>query len=366
MDKKEIVEILASEDKNFIHDIFKSAYEVKTAKVGTKVYYRGIIEFSNICTKNCSYCGIRKSSTIARRYEMTDEEILNSAMFAYRNGYGSIVLQSGERSDDEFVGRVEKLLKRIKRITENNLGITLSLGEQTRETYSRWFRAGAHRYLLRIETSNPFLYGDIHPKDHSFERRISCLEDLKKTGYQVGTGVMIGIPGQKAEDLADDIMFFKTIDVDMLGMGPYLPSKGSPFEQRCEFIPERNYILALKMIAAARLYLEDINIASTTALQALSPEGREQGLKAGANVIMPNITPVEYRDSYLLYDNKPRADENKEDCLKCLEKRIELVGEDVGYNEWGDSPHFFKRLCGKRILESSAQTPVQNSQNNMV
>lgn len=344
LSREDLIHLLKDRDQQ--DSIFRKAYSIKRENVGNKVYFRGIIELSNICSKDCLYCGIRKSNGNVERYTVPDDEVLAAAKWAFESGYGSMVLQSGERSDREFVDKIEKLLKGIKRVSDNKLGITLSLGEQTYETYKRWFDAGAHRYLLRIETSNRDLYSKLHPADHYFDKRVECLSLLRKAGYQVGTGVMIGLPSQAEEDLADDILFFRDNDIDMIGMGPYIPHEDTPM---CNSIPDydkikdRQFDLALRMIAVTRIMLRDVNIASTTALQALKWNGRELGLQAGANIIMPNITDVKYRKAYKLYENKPCTDENAEDCVECLGARIKSIGEEIGYNHWGDSPHFTKK-----------------------
>lgn len=277
---------------------------------------------------------------------MKEEEILKGAIWAYENNYGSIVLQSGERDDSFFINFITNVLRMIKEVSDGKLGITISLGEQSREVYKKWFDAGAHRYLLRIETSNPELYKELHPADHDFEQRRKCLDLLREVGYHVGTGVMIGLPGQTLDDLVSDLFFFRDNDIDMIGMGPYIVHKDTPTAEEIEdftSIKSEQYLLGLKMISAARLFLKDVNIASTTALQALNPYGREMGLRAGANIIMPNVTDVKYRESYQLYENKPCIDEDSELCLGCLDKRIFDIDEEVGYGEWGDSPHFKKR-----------------------
>jgi biotin synthase len=344
LDKKDLVKFLQSEDKTVLTDLQQAAYEVKNREVGNKVFYRGIIEFSNICSKNCYYCGIRKGNKQVKRFRMQPQEILECAEFAWKQGYGSLVLQSGERTDSEFVDFVEDILLRIKKMSNHELGITLSLGEQSEETYRRWFQAGAHRYLLRIESSNSQLYRTLHPQDHDFNYRFECLKILGDLGYQVGTGVMIGLPGQTAEMLADDIIFFQKNDIDMIGMGPYIPHEQTPLaSQAKKWDKQKQLQLGLKMIALTRLYLQDVNIAATTALQALHHEGREFGLQAGANVIMPNITHTKYRDGYKLYDGKPCTNENARMCRVCLEGRIGKIGEEIGYNLWGDSPHFKKK-----------------------
>jgi len=344
LSKDDLIFFLKTDSQSEIERLMKAAYELKLKVVGQKVYYRGIIEFSNICEKNCFYCGIRKDNANVTRFRMSEQEIIESAKMALDMNYGSLVLQSGERIDENFISFVENILQKIKIMSKNELGITLSLGEQSEETYRRWFKAGAHRYLLRIETSNSDLYRTLHPKDHQFDYRFECLNLLRKIGYQVGTGVMMGLPGQTEEMLSDDIIFFKDQDIDMIGMGPYIPHEETPMRSRVEnWNKQKQLELGLKMIALTRLYLKDVNIASTTALQTLHHEGREFGLKAGANIIMPNITHTKYRDKYTLYDGKPCIDENATMCKACLENRIDRIGEEIGYSEWGDSLHFKKR-----------------------
>lgn len=344
--KNDLITLLKAEGDE-LKELYAFASKVKEKYVGKIVYFRGLIEFSNICNKNCYYCGIRKDNKNVQRYNLSDEEILKAAEFAYVNRYGSIVLQGGELSNNTFTKRIEHLLKQIKQLSDNKLGITLSIGEQTPDTYKRWFDAGAHRYLLRIESSNRNLYYKLHPDDatHSFDRRLQALADLKEAGYHVGTGVMIGLPYQTIEDLADDLLFMKQLDIDMCGMGPYIEHAHTPlWDLRHLLLPlETRFKLALKMIAILRILMKDINIASATALQAIDPSGREKALMIGANIIMPNITPGMYRNDYKLYENKPCVDEEADDCKNCLEARIHLTGNKIGYDGWGDSSHFKNR-----------------------
>ncbi len=327
--------------------LFEKAAEVKRETVGNKVYFRGLVEFSNICSKDCLYCGIRKSNTNVLRYNVPDNEVLEACDFAWENRYGSVVLQSGERSSPAFVKRVDDLLKAIKKRSNGELGITLSCGEQSRETYRRWFESGAHRYLLRIEASNPELYRKIHPDNwrHTFGKRLECLDMLKETGYQTGTGAMIGLPFQTVDDLAGDLLFFKNKDIDMIGMGPYLEHEDTPLYAHRHLLKtkQERLDLALKMVAALRLLMPDVNIAAATALQAIDPIGREKAVKVGANIIMPNLTPCNYRKEYRLYEGKPCLDEDALLCKNCLEVRIEIAGSEIGYGEWGDSKHFAAR-----------------------
>jgi biotin synthase len=344
--KEELVRLLAADEEES-RGIYERSQAVKAKYIGRKVYFRGLIEYSNYCSKNCFYCGIRAGNSRYKRYQMPDEEVLEAAKYAYDNKFASLVIQSGERTDRKFIDTIERLLQEIHKMTEGNMHVTLSLGEQTEETYRRWFDAGAHRYLLRIEVSNPELYRKLHPNDkhHDYYERLEALKRLRKTGYQVGTGVMIGLPFQTLSDLADDLIFFRGFDVDMVGMGPYIEHEDTPLYQfRNELLPLRErFLLSLKMVALLRLMMKNINIAATTAMQTIDPQGREKALLVGANVIMPNLTPVKYRQSYLLYQNKPCLDEEAEECMSCLEARIALAGDEVGYGEWGDSKHFKER-----------------------
>ena len=318
LSRGELAELLEWPDAG---ELYAAAYAVKTREVGRVVSFRGLVEFGNVCEKNCLYCGIRKGNGAVRRYRMTADEIVRAAEWSRRAGYGSVVLQSGEVGSEANAAFVEGVLRRIREACGPEFGITISLGEQEEDVYRRWKEAGAHRYLLRIETSNPELYARLHPADHSWERRRECLRALRRCGYQV---------------------------LDMIGMGPYIPHAGTPLgaEAMASWSPEaaaRRLELGLRMIAATRLYLHDVNIAAATALQALDPEGREKGLLAGANVVMPNVTAREYRGDYLLYEGKPCLEENSELCMGCLERRIEGIGERVNWNARGDSPHWGKR-----------------------
>ena len=341
--RRELAELLAWPDAK---ELFAAAYSVKLREVGNAVSFRGLVECGNVCEKDCLYCGIRKGNGKVHRYRMDADEVLREAEWAFKAGYGSLVLQSGEISSEANTAFIESVLKRIHAFGGDEFGVTLSLGEQTEETYRRWREAGAHRYLLRIETSNPELYAKLHPADHSWERRRGCLRALRRCGYQVGSGVMAGLPGQTLDDLAADIEFFAAEDVDMIGMGPYIPHPDTPLGKDVPW-PKKaaaeRLELGLRMIAATRLFLHDVNIAAATALQALDPEGREKGLLAGANVIMPNVTDVAFRADYQLYAGKPCLNENSTLCRGCLERRISAIGETINWNRRGDSPHWRNR-----------------------
>ncbi|MCK5850488.1 MAG: [FeFe] hydrogenase H-cluster radical SAM maturase HydE [Kiritimatiellae bacterium] len=340
----DLCSLLSLSDSTDVDELYKRAYRVKEQNVGLKVYFRGIIEMSNFCAKDCYYCGIRRSNTSVDRYEMSEDEIVREALWAFDREYGSIVIQAGERKDAQFIEKITRVLKAIKKKSNGELGVTLSMGEQDKETYQGWFDAGAHRYLLRIETSSEDLYKRLHPSDHDFNERKNALVDLRKTGYQVGTGVMIGLPGQTIEDMANDILFFREMDIDMIGMGPYIPHDQTPLNEDSDGPDDlARFNLGLKMVAVTRLFLKDVNIAATTALQALNPIGRELGLQAGANVVMPNLTDIKYRKYYQLYEGKPCLEDDSDMCSGCLTRRVESIGETVGFGEWGDSPHFNKR-----------------------
>jgi biotin synthase len=344
--KEDLLILLNADDKE-TELIFKKAADVKAKYVGNITYFRGLIELSNICSKNCLYCGIRRENRLIKRYNATDEEVINAAKYALTRNWGSVVLQSGERNDKEFIERIEKLIISICSLLEIKPGITLSLGEQTEETYKKWYNAGAQRYLLRIETSNKELFNKIHPNDefHNYDYRLESLRNIKKMGYMTGTGVMIGLPFQTIEDLADDLMFMQEFDIDMCGMGPYIEHEDTPlYKYKDLLLPiEKRYKLTLKMIALLRIIMKDINIASVTALQAIKPMGREEAIRIGANVIMPNITPVKYHESYNLYKGKPQIAPETDNYIKDLEKNIQNAGDDVGYGLRGDSLHFLKK-----------------------
>ena len=355
MNRDDIIEKLSLSEPDSLSALYAKAHTVKTSTIGNKVYLRGLIEFSNICRKNCLYCGIRRENKNVTRYELTDEEVLTAVDFAWKNRYGSVVLQSGEQQSTHFTKRITRLLHEIKSFTNNEIGITLSCGEQTAATYKEWFKAGAHRYLLRIETSNKELYEKLHPNDdkHSFDTRLAAIRQLREEGYQVGTGVMIGLPFQNIEHLADDLLFIQSLDIDMVGMGPYLEHSQTPLYQHRNLLlpPKKRLELALKMVATLRLLMPDINIAATTALQVLHPKGREMAVLAGANIIMPNMTLSEFRSDYLIYEHKPGVNDDADLSKSKLEQNLQESGITIAYGEWGDSRHFRKKKTDNHISD---------------
>lgn len=346
--KENIIKLLEENDQNRVQQLYDDAFRTKIDNVGNKVYLRGLVEITNICRKNCLYCGIRRDNPSNDRYEIDIEDVIPAARFAYEQGYGSMVIQGGERHDKKFRDKITSILKEVRKISsESPLGITLSLGEQPFDVYQEWFEAGAHRYLLRIESSTQELFEKIHPVDesHSFQTRLTALEDLRRAGYQVGTGVMIGLPFQTLGHLADDLLFFKSFDIDMCGMGPYLEHSQTPLYQYKDLLipKEERLELSLKMVAILRLMMPKINIAATTAMQSIDPAGREKAILAGANVIMPNLTLTEVRGDYSIYENKPGVGEDASITSSSLERMLQNAGIPIGYNEWGDSLHFKDR-----------------------
>lgn len=324
--------------------LFDFSNKIKLQNVGNMVYLRGLIEMSNNCEKDCYYCGIRKSNSAVHRYFISEEEVLEAVRFAYENGYGSVAIQSGEIQSPAFTEKINHILLKTMEMTNGELGITLSCGEQSEKTYRKWFESGAKRYLLRVETSNPELYRKLHPntRKHSVEKRLEALEMLKSIGYQTGTGVMIGLPFQTVEDLADDLLFMKNFDIVMCGMGPYIEHHETPlYLYKNELLPlDKRLNLALKMVAILRILMPDINIASTTALQSIEKNARMRAIQIGANVLMPNITPRKYRDDYFLYENKPVSDQSNEDDLKVLEKSLTEIRHKIGFGEQGNSKRY--------------------------
>lgn len=343
--KEDILSLLKC-DEGEQKELLARAAEIKGKYVGNIVYFRGLIEYSNICSKNCLYCGVRSGNQHVERYQMTDEEVFEACDYAFRNGFASLVIQSGERHDVSFIRKINELLKEIKERYHGRLRVTLSCGEQREDTYRQWQESGAQRYLLRIETSNPALYARLHPVDgnHVFQERVEALDALMNLGYQAGTGVMIGLPFQTLEHLADDLLFFREKNFPMFGMGPYIEHAETPLYQYKDLLwtEKERFTLSLKMVAILRLMMKDVNIAATTAMQTLDPLGREKAIMAGANVIMPNLTPLKYRRDYQLYEGKPCLDEEADQCKVCLEYRIKVSGNRIGYGEWGDSVHYQK------------------------
>ena len=318
MNKQEIIDILSDSSKN--DWLFKEANRIRYENVGDEVHLRGLIEFSNICKRQCKYCGLQSGNKEIERYRILKNEILLYAKKAIDMGYRTIVLQSGE---DEFFD-TDKICDIVREIKKFDVALTLSIGEKTYDEFKAFKEAGADRYLLRIETTDKNLYEMMHP-NASYENRKRCLYDLKSLGYETGTGCLVGLPGQTIESLADDILFFKELDADMIGIGPFIPHEQTPLAQA----EKGDFWLALKVMALTRINMPDINIPATTAMETLNPNGRIIALQSGANVIMPNVTSKEYRAKYEIYPGKICINENPEQCRGCIEAKIKSIGRTV-------------------------------------
>lgn len=344
LSKADIVTLLSFTDDEQ-QALFDHAAKIKRQQTGNVVWLRGLIELSNRCEKDCYYCGIRRSNKKIVRYSLSHDEVMQAVKQAHVKGYGSVAIQSGENASKAFIQKIDKIVLDSKRVTNGEIGITLSCGEQSEETYRRWFESGADRYLLRMETSSEALYKRLHPDNgmHSYDKRLKALESIRKTGYQVGTGVMIGLPFQTKEMLAEDLLFMKKFDIDMCGMGPYIEHTDTPLYALRKQLPSltERFRLSLSMVSLLRILMPDINIAATTALQAIQKEGRELAILAGANVLMPNITPKKYRDNYFLYNNKPISIQSDDDELAALNQRLRNLDHEIGFFRQGHSRHFY-------------------------
>ncbi len=308
-----------SDDK----DLFEAADAVRRQHYGTDVFLRGLIEFTNVCQNDCYYCGIRKSNPHADRYRLTQERILQCCANGYEMGFRTFVLQGGEdpRNTDAWVCSIVDKIK----TAYPDCAVTLSIGEQSRASYQAYFDAGADRYLLRHETASDAHYRKLHPEEMSLEYRKRCLFDLKDIGYQVGAGFMVGSPWQTPKELVADLRFLQELQPDMIGIGPFIPHHETPFADK----PAGTLALTLRMLSILRLLFPYVLLPATTALGTISPIGRELGLKAGANVMMPNLTPTDARKQYDLYDNKICMDEEAAKCRLCQEGRVRSVGYQI-------------------------------------
>lgn len=316
--RNDIIELLKDDSNN--DWLFSLADKTREEYVGDEVHLRGLIEFSNICKRQCKYCGLRCEDKFIDRYRISKENIISYAEHAVNMGYKTIVLQSGE---DEYYN-TDLMCEIIAGIKKLGVALTLSIGEKTYEEYKAFKEAGADRYLIRIETTDKTLYNQMHP-NMDFDNRVRCLEDLGRLGYEVGTGCLVGLPNQTIESLADDILFFKEINADMVGIGPFIPHPHTPLKDSAT----GSFTLALKVMALTRILLKDINIPATTAMETLNPNGRIIALQSGANVVMPNVTTTEYRAKYEIYPNKICINENPDKCKGCISAKIHSIGRSV-------------------------------------
>jgi biotin synthase len=321
--KEEIILLLNSNE--YDKELFEAADRVRKQYVGDNVHLRGLIEFSNICKRNCLYCGLRAGNKNIKRYRLQPEEIIDLGRKAVEYGYKTLVLQGGE---DDFYN-VERMTYIIKELKKLKVAITLSIGEKTLEEYKAYKEAGADRYLIRIETTDKNLYEDMDP-GMSHEERIRCLQDLRALDFEVGTGCLVGLPNQTKESLAQDILFFKEVGADMVGIGPFIPNEDTPLKDEVG----GDFTLSLKVMAITRLLLPDINIPATTAMESLNKQGRIIALQSGANVVMPNVTEGEYRKLYALYPGKICVNDTPGHCRSCITGKINGIGRKVS-QEYG-------------------------------
>ncbi|MGL5206047.1 MAG: [FeFe] hydrogenase H-cluster radical SAM maturase HydE [Acidaminococcaceae bacterium] len=316
-------ELLQTNDKHLRDSLLNAARAAATTQFGHNIYIRGLIEFTNYCKNDCYYCGIRCSNQKARRYRLTKEQILSCCHNGYQLGFRTFVLQGGE--DPFFTDKVMvEIIAAIKKV-HPDCAITLSIGERPYSSYKALFDAGADRYLLRHETADPAHYARLHPSNLSLTSRLECLQMLKEIGYQVGTGFMVGSPYQTIDNLIEDLLFIRDFKPQMIGIGPFIPHHETPFHDQAAGTMEQT----LRLIAIIRLMLPKALIPSTTALGTIAPDGREQGILAGANVVMPNLSPVEVRKDYLLYDNKICTGEEAAECNSCLQSRLQKIGYQI-------------------------------------
>lgn len=330
LSRAEWVSLITNRSDVLADELFAEAREVRQQYYGNTIYIRGLIEFTNHCKNDCFYCGIRKSNGNAERYRLSKEKILSCCKTGYALGFRTFVLQGGE--DGYFTDkRLCDIVSSIKGLYPD-CAVTLSVGEKSRESYQSLFDAGADRYLLRHETFDFTHYGKLHPASLSAKHRQQCLWNLKEIGYQVGTGFMVGSPYQTAANLADDMLFIKQLNPQMVGIGPFIPHHDTPFRDRAAGSLE----LTLFMLGLLRLMLPKVLLPATTALGTISPNGRELGISAGANVIMPNLSPVDVRQNYLLYDNKLCTGNEAAESLETLKKTMENIGYQIVVSR-GDS-----------------------------
>ena len=321
--KQEIINLLQDEDAQ---KLFTLANETRQKYVGNEVHLRGLIEFSNICRNNCLYCGIRKNNSALTRYRMSEQELINTAEKAANMGFKTIVLQSGE--DMWFTQK--RMCEIIKQIKKFDVAVTLSIGERSYEEYKAFREAGADRYLMRIETTDKKLYHALNPQ-MSWQHRHECLMQIKELGYELGSGIMVGLPNQNIASIADDLLYLQNIEIDMAGIGPFIPHKQTPLkDSSCGTLD-----LALRTMAVMRLMMPDINIPATTAMESLHPKGRIYALQCGANVVMPNVTEGEYRKLYELYPGKICVNDTPLQCRTCIGMKIAAIGRQVGIGYGG-------------------------------
>lgn len=327
--REEWITLITGRDEKLAMEVFQRAVKIRKNIYGDEVFVRGLIEFTNYCKNDCYYCGIRRSNQEARRYRLSMDEIMECCNQGYHLGFRTFVLQGGEDAyytDERLVNIIEKI-----KGCYPDCALTLSIGEKARESYQVYFDAGADRYLLRHETASEAHYGKLHPRELSLEKRKRCLYDLKEIGYEVGCGFMVGAPYQTAAELAKDMLFLRELEPDMVGIGPFVPHHKTPFAEETPGSVE----LTTYMLGLIRLMLPYVLLPATTALGTIDPLGREKGIQAGANVVMPNLSPVSVRKKYELYDNKICTGDEAAECKNCLNQRMENIGYHLVVHKGG-------------------------------
>lgn len=332
---EELVYVIDEKSDDFTAQITSAARKMTDKYYGKDIYLRGLIEFTNYCKNDCLYCGIRRSNANADRYRLSKEQILDCCRMGYELDFRTFVLQGGEDgfySDEIICDIVSSIKKKYP-----DCAVTLSIGEKSRKSYQAYFDAGADRYLLRQETADYVHYGKLHPREMSPSNRQRCLMDLKDIGYQVGCGIMVESPFQTTWHIVNDLRFMQKLKPHMIGIGPFIPHKDTPFKDKQAGSAEKT----LRVLSILRLMFPDALLPATTSLGTISPTGREDGIRAGANVVMPNLSPVDVRSKYLLYDGKICTGDEAAQCRKCLEKRIETTGCHVVTSR-GDNINFIR------------------------
>ncbi|MBE6598829.1 MAG: [FeFe] hydrogenase H-cluster radical SAM maturase HydE [Ruminococcaceae bacterium] len=321
--KEEYIRLITCTDPDALEYLRQTADTVRKSVYGNTVYIRGLVEFTNYCKNDCLYCGIRRSNTAALRFRLTEEQILDCAEEGYRLGFRTIVLQGGEDphfTDARLIPIVQTLRNRFP-----DCAITLSVGERSRKSYEALFAAGANRFLLRHETANACHYAKLHPEELTLANRMRCLRDLRDIGYQVGCGFMVGSPWQTAEHIAEDLLFLGEFKPHMVGIGPFIPHRDTPFRDMAAGTAEDT----IKLLSTIRLILPNVLLPATTALGTISPNGRERGILAGANVIMPNLSPSDAREKYMLYNNKLSSGDEAAENLAHLKQSMAAIGYEI-------------------------------------
>ena len=325
-----LLDLITLADAELVQYLAKRAEAVRQSVYGRDVYIRGLIEFTNYCKNDCLYCGIRRGNRCAQRYRLTPEEILECCHTGYKLGFRTFVLQGGE--DPYFTkDRIAELVAAIKK-AHPDCAVTLSVGEKDRDTYQAWFDAGADRYLLRHETADESLYRRLHPEEMSLKHRMECLQNLKDIGYQVGCGFMVGSPGQMPEMILSDLRYIQHLQPHMVGIGPFIPHKDTPFGNQ----PAGTAEMTLRLLAIIRLMLPNVLLPATTALGTIQGDGRQQGMRFGANVVMPNLSPASARQKYALYNGKLSSGEEAAESVALLKQSMTAVGYHVvsGRGDW--------------------------------